>query len=551
MGASTPPPSPRRPVDAVRDHARDGGPVGAQVEVLVPVEPRHTQVLTPQALGLITVLERTFAGRRAELLRARAQRRERLARGEETLDFRPDTAWIRAGTWQVAGAAPGLEDRRVEITGPPTPRTTVNALNSGAQVWMADFEDATAPTWANLVEGHLALLDAAAGRLDWTANGKRYVVGPDPATVVVRPRGWHLDEHHVRLGGRPVTAAFVDFAIHLVGAGRERPYFYLPKLENHEEARLWNDVFVLAQDHLGMARGTIRATVLIETVTAAFEMDEILYELREHCAGLNAGRWDYLFSIARTFGATLLPERSRLTMTVPFMRAYTELLVRTCHRRGAYAIGGMAAAVPGRDPAANAVALERVRADKKREAADGFDGSWVAHPALVGVCREVFDAALGQGCDQRHRLREDVRVSAHDLLDFASAAPDGQHGVDEKAVRSAVSVTVRYLDAWLGGRGAVAIDGLMEDAATAEIARCLVWQWVRHEIVARSRVEAILCEEVTGLEHGAAVLDLFVQTALGPRLPAFVTVPAYARYLVEADIRSVFGGSGPDLLPAA
>ncbi|GAB3256632.1 malate synthase A [Kineosporia babensis] len=502
------------------------------MQILGTTGGRYAEILTPPALALIQTLHEAFEERRQELLAERVARRRRLASGEEKLDFRPETAWIRNGDWRVAGAAEGLRDRRVEITGPPTPKMTVNALNSGAQVWLADFEDALAPTWPNLVEGQLALLDAARGRLDFTENGKRYRVGANPATVVARPRGWHLDEQHILVHGRPVAGALVDFALFLTHAGRERPYFYLPKLEGHPEARLWNDVFNLAQKQLGMPEGTIRATVLIETITAAFEMEEILYELREHCAGLNAGRWDYLFSIVRTFGEKqVLPQRDQLSMTVPFLRAYTELLVSTCHRRGAYAIGGMAAFIPSRDAEANAVAEAKVRQDKEREAEDGFDGSWVAHPGLVGLCREVFDDVLGPRPDQLHRRRPEVWVSAEELLDFSSAGTL----VTEDGLRENIAVTVRYLDAWLSGNGAVAIFGLMEDAATAEISRCLVWQWVRHEVFPRALVERLVWEETAGLTHGGKVFDLFVQTALGPDLPAFFTPRAYAQHLVQLE----------------
>jgi malate synthase len=514
---------------------------------------RFDEILTPDALAFITRLDAAFAGRRADLLAARARRRDRLARGEESLGWLTETMTIRAdGGWRVAGAAPGLYDRRVEITGPPDRRMTVNALNSGAQVWLADFEDALSPTWTNVIGGQLNLRDAIEGRLAFTAEtGKRYQVGPDPATIVVRPRGWHLVEKHIVVDGRPVSASLVDFGLYLFHCGQRQldrgsgPYFYLPKLESHLEARLWNDVFVLAQELLGMPHGTIRATVLIETITAAFEMEEILYELRDHCAGLNAGRWDYIFSVIKTFGDRpefVLPDRARVSMTVPFMRAYTELLVRTCHRRGAYAIGGMAASIPSRDADANARAMAKVRQDKEREAADGFDGSWVAHPGLVPICREVFDQVLGDRYNQLDRLRDDVRVTAGELLDVASAGGT----VTESGLRSNIAVALRYLDAWLRGNGAVAIFGLMEDAATAEIARCQVWQWLRTETrladggtVSEELVRRLLTEEITALraEPDAAAHrwddaeDIFVRTALGTTLPTFFTVGAYATYL--------------------
>ncbi|MEV7028448.1 malate synthase A, partial [Kitasatospora sp. NPDC093558] len=372
----------------------------SRTEVLGEPEERFDEILTPGALRFVARLHDEFADRRTELLAERDRRRAELAAGG-TLDFLPETHTVRADdTWRVAGAGPGLHDRRVEITGPPERRMAVNALNSGAKVWLADFEDATSPTWHNLVSGQLNLLDAIERRIDdTTPEGKRYRIGDTPATIVVRPRGWHLDEAHLLVDDRPAVGALVDFGLFLYHCGRRQielgtgPYFYLPKLENHHEARLWNDVFTFAQAELGIPHGTIRATVLIETITAAFEMDEILYELREHAAGLNAGRWDYLFSLIKNFAQHgprfVLPDRAGLTMTQPVMRAYTDLLVRTCHRRGAHAIGGMAAAIPQRDPAANEAALAKVRADKEREAGDGFDGSWVAHPGLVDTCREA------------------------------------------------------------------------------------------------------------------------------------------------------------------
>ncbi|WP_329109551.1 malate synthase A [Micromonospora sp. NBC_01699] len=526
----------------------------SQLTVVGPYGDRFEEILTPEALAFVARLDAEFAGRRAELLVARAQRRDRLARGEESLGWLAATAPIRAdGSWRVAGAGPGLTDRRVEITGPPDRRMTVNALNSGARVWLADFEDALSPTWSNLVGGQLNLRDAIDGRLDFTAEtGKRYRVGPDPATIVVRPRGWHLVDKHVLVDGRPVAASLVDFGLYLFHCGRRQldrghgPYFYLPKLESHLEARLWNDVFVLAQRLLGMPHGTIRATVLIETITAAFEMEEILYELRDHCAGLNAGRWDYIFSLIKTFGARpefVLPDRAQVSMTVPFMRAYTELLVSTCHRRGAYAIGGMAAAIPSRDPDANAQALAKVRQDKEREAADGFDGSWVAHPGLVPICREVFDGVLGDREHQLDRLRDDVRVTEAELLDVAATGGT----VTESGLRNNIAVALRYLDAWLGGSGAVAIFDLMEDAATAEIARCQVWQWIHTgtrltdgRVVDEDLVRKLLTEESAMVREAtdaaghrwAEAEEIFVRTALGETLPTFFTPNAYATYLV-------------------
>jgi malate synthase len=524
------------------------------IQITGPMRDRYDEVLSPKALDFLVALDREFAARRVALLDTRRARRARYATGQLP-GFLPETAAIRSDpSWRVAPPAPGLVDRRVEITGPPDRRMTVNALNSGARVWLADFEDALAPTWDNVIGGHLNLIDAIDRRIDFTDHrGKRYVVGPDPATIVVRPRGWHLVEKHLVVDGRAVSASLVDFGLYLVHCAQRQldagsgPYFYLPKLEDHREARFWNDVFCFAQQYLGLPRGTIRATVLIETITAAFEMEEILYELREHAAGLNAGRWDYIFSVIKNFGYRddfVLPDRAEVTMTVPFMRAYTELLVRTCHRRGAHAIGGMAAFIPSRDPEANATALARVRADKEREAADGFDGSWVAHPGLVEVCRSVFDSVLGDRPHQLDRRRDDVSVTADDLL-----AVDRTPGrVTRAGLRGNIAVALRYLDAWLGGTGAAAIFGLMEDAATAEIARCQVWQWLYHGTpladggqVTADLVRSLLAEEVAALaaqrpaadrERVARAAEIFERIALVDDLPAFFTTEAYARYLV-------------------
>ncbi|MEV7603054.1 malate synthase A [Kitasatospora sp. NPDC089797] len=526
-----------------------------RVEVLGEPEDRFEEILTPEALAFLARLHDGFAARRTELLTERDRRRAELAAGG-TLDFLAGTRAVREDAdWRVAGAGPGLHDRRVEITGPPERRMAVNALNSGAKVWLADFEDATSPTWHNLIGGQLNLVDAIERRIDdTTPEGKRYRVGGTPATIVVRPRGWHLDEAHLLVDGRPAVGALVDFGLYLFHCGRRQielgsgPYFYLPKLENHLEARLWNEVFTFAQAELGIPYGTIRATVLIETITAAFEMDEILYELRDHAAGLNAGRWDYLFSLIKNFAQHgpryVLPDRATLTMTQPFMRAYTELLVRTCHRRGAHAIGGMAAAIPQRDAEANAVALTKVRADKEREAGDGFDGSWVAHPGLVATCRTAFDAVLDDRPNQLDRTREDVEVTADDLL--------GVHRLSvglptDQGLRANVAVALRYLTAWLGGSGAVAVFGLMEDVATAEIARCQIWQWQHHctRLTGGSLATADLVrrlidrERATLLAEGVEpdLLDnavrILQETSLGAELPAFLTTEAYARHLVR------------------
>ncbi|NNN29319.1 malate synthase A [Streptomyces sp. S3(2020)] len=516
------------------------------VHVLAAAGHRHDEILTPAALDFVGRLAAGFGKRRQDLLKERRRQAMRLADGSSCLDFPMVTSAIRADpTWRVAPPAAGLADRRVEITGPPERRMTVDALNSGAQVWLADFEDATAPTWDNLIGGQLNLLDAIERRIDFTTEeGRRYRLGERLATMVVRPRGWHLDEEHLEFDGRPVPAALVDFGLYFFHCAQRQidagsgPYFSLPKLENRYEARLWNDIFVTAQELLGIPRGTIRATVLIETITAAFEMEEILYELREHASGLTAGRRDYLFSVIKTFGHRtdfLLPDRAQVTMTASFMRAYTELLVRTCHKRGAHAVGGMAAQVPGKDPAAEEAALARVRLDKEREAEDGFDGSRVAHPGLVPACREVFDAVLGERPHQLDRTRDDVAVTAADLLSVRRVSgPPTPEGL-----RTNIAVALRYFDAWRGGRGAVALDGLMEDAATAELARVQIWQWLRHRVVDRETVSRVLDDELAalGAAYPWAALDdvraLFERTALARELPLFFTPDASTRHLVR------------------
>jgi malate synthase len=509
-------------------------------------------VLAPQAIDFVVSLHECFARRRAELLARRQERRAAVRAGAD-FDFNPDTAAIRADEWTVPSAPADLADRRVEITGPTDPKMAINALNSGAKVWLADLEDANTPHWDNVVTGQLVLAGAARRQLSFVSpEGRQYALGAGSlATMVVRPRGWHLDEPNLTIAGRPAVGALVDFGLHffhnataLIAAG-SGPYYYLPKLESHHEARLWNDVFCFAQDSLGVPRGTVRATVLIETIPAAFEMEEILYELREHASGLNAGRWDYLFSIIKYFGARgsafLLPDRNQVTMTAPFMRAYTELLVTTCHRRGAYAIGGMAAFIPSRrDPAVNAVALAKVRQDKEREAADGFDGSWVAHPDLVPVCREVFDAALGDRPNQLERRREHVDVTAAQLLDIA--ATPGTMTLD--GLRNDIAVAVRYIGEWLRGTGAVAIFNLMEDAATAEIARSQVWQWLHNDVkledgpmVTAELVTTILNEELARVtaDHGdpdgyyARAAELFQRMVADAEFVEFLTSEALAQ----------------------
>ncbi len=450
---------------------------------------RADEVLRPEALAFLAALHREFEPARRRLLDARAERRRAFAEGDPP-SFSEATSSIRTGAWRVPPAPADLADRRVEITGPTDRKMMINALNSGAKVYMADHEDATSPTWANVVDGQVNIADAVAGTLAYEdADGKSYRVGESPATLVFRPRGWHLDERHAHLGGRPMSASLFDAGLFLFRNARtlvERgtgPYLYLPKLERHVEARLWHDVFAFTEQTLGLDAGSIRATVLIETLPAAFEMDEILHALGPYATALNAGRWDYIFSVIRLLGDrpdTVLPDRGSILMTVPFMRAYTELLVRTCHRRGAHAIGGMAAFVPSRrDPEGNERAFEAVRADKARESGDGFDGTWVAHPDLVAVAGGVFDAVLGERANQLDRTRDDVDVQPSQLLDFR--VPGGR--VTRGGLAANVRVAIRYLSAWLRGTGAVAIDGLMEDSATAEIARSQLWQWRRHGVV--------------------------------------------------------------------
>ena len=509
--------------------------------------PSAPRVLGADALAFVAELERRFGARRRELLTRRRARQQRLDAGERP-GWLEETAAVRAGDWRVAPTPPDLERRRVEITGPVDRKMMINALNSGADCFMADLEDATSPTWSNVVEGQANLMDAVRGTLALDQDGKRYRLNETVATLLVRPRGWHLDEAHLRVDGAPASASLVDFGLYVFHNAHARlargtaPYFYLPKLESHLEARLWNDVFTFAQERLGIPHGTIRATVLIETVLAAFEMDEILYELRDHAAGLNAGRWDYIFSIIKKFsgrGDMLLPDRAQVSMAVPFMRAYTELLVRTCHRRGAHAMGGMAAFVPNRrDAAVTEAAIARVREDKVREAGDGFDGTWVAHPDLVPVALGIFAERLGERPNQKERLRDDVEVAPEQLLDLR--VPGGR--ITTQGVRTNVDVALQYLDAWLRGAGAVAIHNLMEDAATAEISRAQLWQWIRHGAalaeggqVTRELYRAIRERELAALEgargdlpsrlaDAAALLDALV---LGERFEEFLTIPAY------------------------
>ncbi|TNC22480.1 malate synthase A [Amycolatopsis alkalitolerans] len=521
----------------------------SEAQVLGGSVERGDEILTREALEFLAGLHDNFAARRDELLEARGKRREE-AKRTGRLDFLPETKEIREGDWQVAEAPAALRDRRVEITGPTDRKMTINALNSGAKVWLADFEDANTPHWRNVVGGQVNLRDAIRDDITLDSNGKHYELRKDAplATIVVRPRGWHLDEHNLSFGDRKGVGALVDFGLYFFhnvrallsnGAG---PYFYLPKMESHLEARLWNDVFTYAEKELGISHGTIRATVLIETIPAAFEMEEILYELREHASGLNAGRWDYLFSIIKYFRDAgekfVLPDRNSVTMTAPFMRAYTELLVRTCHKRGAFAIGGMAAFIPSKDPAVNETAFAKVHDDKAREAGAGYDGSWVAHPGMVGICREEFDKVLGDKPNQLDRKREEVSVTADQLLDIAVT----EGSATAAGLRGAVDVGVQYIASWLGGNGAAGIHNLMEDAATAEISRSQVWQWVQNavtldngETVTRDLVKSVLDDvrkELDGQVPGellAPAVELFEEVALAEQYVDFLTLAAYER----------------------
>ncbi len=530
--------------------------IGPSIEVAGPLQDRYGEILTAEALAFVTELHHRFAGRRHDRLADRLRRRFEIGNGHDP-SFRDDTAHIRDDPgWRVAGAGPGLEDRRVEITGPTDPKMTINALNSGARVWLADQEDATSPTWRNVIEGQLSLFDAIRGWLRFTSpEGKEYAVTAERTpTIVMRPRGWHLTEKHLRYtdrAGRVMAASgsLVDYGLYFFHNAKQLiangvgPYFYLPKLESAEEAKLWDDVFTFSEDYIGIPHGTIRATVLIETLPAAFEMEEILFALRDHCAGLNAGRWDYIFSMIKNYrgrGARfVLPDRSQVTMTVPFMRAYTELLVQTCHKRGAFAIGGMSAFIPNRrDPAVTARAFEKVAADKKREAGDGFDGTWVAHPDLIPVAQAEFDAVLGDRPHQVDRQRPEVSVSAAQLIDVHIGLP-----VTAAGVHANVSVAIRYIEAWLRGLGAVAIDNLMEDAATAEISRSQVWQWIHQDRVTdegtpitAEYAESLIAQVLGEVDRWDGdrfddAAQIFRDVALGEDFPAFLTTSAYQRYL--------------------
>ncbi|HTP95583.1 MAG TPA: malate synthase A [Burkholderiales bacterium] len=526
-------------------HARSPG-----VQISVPASAESAQILTPAAIEFIAGLARGFEARRQELLARRCSRQDEFDAG--TLpDFLPETAAVRAGGWTVAPQPADLQDRRVEITGPVDRKMVINALNSGASVYMADFEDSSTPTWANLIEGQLNLRDAVRRDIEFVSpEGKHYRLNDKIATLLVRPRGWHLDEKHFLVDGKPVAGAIFDFALYLFHNARELlargsgPYFYLPKLESHLEARLWNDIFVAAQKELGVAQGSIKACVLIETVLAAFEMDEILYELREHSAGLNIGRWDYIFSCIKKFRSRrgfCLADRGRVTMTAPFMRAYALLLVKTCHKRNAPAMGGMAAQIPIKnDSRANEEALAKVRADKEREVTDGCDGTWVAHPGLVPVAKAVFDRYMPTP-NQIQRKRDDVQVGAADLLDFQPETP-----ITEAGLRLNINIALQYIGAWLAGTGCVPIFNLMEDAATAEISRSQIWQWIRSDKgvlddgrkVTRELFRTLLPEELArvreilgerqfaaGRYEGAA--KLFDDITTRDDFVEFLTLPAY------------------------
>ncbi|WP_084103848.1 malate synthase A [Demequina sp. NBRC 110056] len=529
-----------------------------QIEIAAPLADRYDEILTPRALAFLARLQRRFAGPRADVLEERLRRTAAISNGAD-LRFDPATASIREDpTWRVAGPGPGLEDRRVEITGPTDRKMAINALNSDAKVWLADHEDANTPTWATMIEGQINLADAVRRTISYeSADGRTYELGESSPTIVFRPRGWHLVDRnlvHVEADGirHAVSASLMDaglYAFHnaheLVARG-SGPYFYLPKLEGRLEARLWDQVFTAIEQELNLAHGTIRATMLIETLPAAFEMEEMLYELRDHCAGLNAGRWDYIFSAIKTYRERgtryVLPDRSQITMTVPFMRAYTELLVSTCHRRGAQAIGGMSAFIPNRrEPEVTERALAQVAEDKRREAADGFDGSWVAHPGLIATAQAEFDAVLGDRPNQMDRRRDDVHVTADQLLDLrvpgATVTSDG--------VRRNVSAALRYLESWLRGTGAAGIDNLMEDVATAEISRSQLWQWIRYgtrtdtgEIITATRVEGVVDDVLAAVPRTVedrfdAAADLLREVCLQEDFPAFLTLPGYTRYLRE------------------
>ncbi|WP_412026791.1 malate synthase A [Deinococcus yunweiensis] len=505
-----------------------------------PLKPGFEEILTPEALAFVAELHRTFEARRAELLAARETRQTRLDAGEKP-DFLPETKAIRDGDWRIAPLPDDLKDRRVEITGPVDRKMIINALNSGARVFMADFEDASSPTWENCVEGQINLRDAVRRTISLETNGKSYRLNDKTAVLLVRPRGWHLPEKHVTVDGKTVYGAFFDFGLYVWHNAKELiargtgPYFYLPKMESHLEARLWNDVFNLAEERIGIPRGTIKGTVLIETILAAFEMDEILYELREHSAGLNCGRWDYIFSYIKKFredGQAILPDRAKVTMAVPMMQNYSKLAIQTCHRRGAPAVGGMSAFIPVKgDEAKNAAAFEQVRIDKEREATNGHDGTWVAHPGMVALATEVFDRLMPTPNQIESGKQMDITVTAADLL----TPPDG--AVSEAGVRTNINVGIQYLAAWLRGSGAVPIHNLMEDAATAEISRAQLWQWLNHGVtlddgrtLTPELFDTLYADEVQKLGPDfTAASALFRRTATERPLMDFLTLPGYAQ----------------------
>jgi malate synthase len=518
------------------------------VQITADVSPEMAEILTPDALALVATLHREFESRRRELLEARLARAERLDAGELP-DFLPETKAIRDDpSWKVAPAPADLQDRRAEITGPVDRKMIINALNSGAKVFMADFEDSNTPTWENTIQGQINLRDAVNGTITLSSGGKDYALGENLATLLVRPRGWHLLEKHVLVDGEPVSAGVFDFALYMFhnaknllekGSG---PYFYLPKMESHLEARLWNDIIVTTQDEIGIPQGSVRATVLIETILAAFEMEEILYELRDHSAGLNCGRWDYIFSVIKKFRSRpdfVMADRALVTMTTHFMNSYSLLAIKTCHKRGAHAIGGMAAQIPIKnDPEANEEALAKVRADKEREANNGHDGTWVAHPGLVPIAVEAFDAVM-PGPNQLDRLREDVEITAQDLLTYVPEGP-----ITEDGLRLNISVGVQYLGAWLNGIGCVPINNLMEDAATAEISRSQVWQWIHSDRgvlddgrkVDADLFRALLAEELDKIhekypenlhEYFDRAAELFDDISTSDEFVDFLTLPAY------------------------
>lgn len=524
------------------------------VTLLGPVRPEYRVILTPQALQFIAKLSRNFTPRVTELLERRRQMQERYDAGERP-HFLDETRHVREGTWKVNPLPADLQDRRVEITGPTDRKMVINALNSGAQVYMPDFEDSNCPTWDNMIGGQANLYEAVRGTISLQTGGKTYKLGPKPAVMLVRPRGWHLWEKHVLVDGHPVPGGIFDFGLHFFHNARfllskgSGPYYYLPKMQSHLECRLWNDVFILAQDTLGIPRGTIKATCLIETLPAAFEMDEFLYELREHSAGLNCGRWDYLFSAMKTLRADpsrIFPDRGFLTMDMPFMRAYTQLVIKTCHKRGVHAIGGMSAFIPIKnDPAANQAVVDKVKGDKLREVIDGHDGTWVAHPGLIPIAMAVFNEHMKTPNQILSKPRHDVVASESALL----AVPDGPRTIG--ALRLNINVSVQYLEAWIGGLGCIPLHGLMEDAATAEISRTSAWQLVKYgammddgQRLTKDRVSKIILEEVDGLRgqvgnarfatgHYLEAAAMFKQMVAARELPDFLTLPAYEVLLAE------------------